>query len=83
MTTYPLPIGEHRMMQDMAERRTQAQRDAVYAITLLPEFSYLALNPFPEALRPEYVGPFNVHWIDTDGKLHVQRLNKRGQFIPR
>lgn len=62
--------------------RTQEQFDHVQRVVNSDEFDFSCMG---DIFEPEdgstYQGPFNWLWYDKKGKLHAQRIGKRGKLL--
>lgn len=83
MTPSPffIRVGPNGNLQKLAEVRTVAQRAAIIQIVMRDDFAFAHLNPCQDNVNPNYAGPFNFHWQDTSGKLHVVRIGKNGNTL--
>lgn len=74
-----LLVGLARVPEPVASVRTPEQRATAMAIAAKPEFAFCCSNPFTPDI--DYTRPFTFMWYDTDERLHMTRIGKRGNVL--
>lgn len=82
MSLPTIPVGRNHELSEIAEVRTAEQRQRVADIVSEDGFDFACNNPFTPEVGG-YVGPFSFVWYTTDGKIHFERIGKRGATLSR